>query len=251
MKKEIKINVFEFDIAWLDANANIATIENHVKSLGEKVNLVVLPEMYLSGFCMEASKASVAENGIEIEAMIGLARTYQTAFFGSVAIEDEGKYYNRMLLIGEGGIMGRYDKIRRFSPSGENESFEVKYEVDLIPFEGWNLLPQVCYDLRFPENIRPLPAPDLLIYSANWPTPRIHHWEALLKARAIENLCFTIGCNRLGVDDNGWVFPGHSSITGPNGKQVSEGEFSATRVYELSLDTVRDYRAKYRFLEDK
>ncbi|MEM9545638.1 MAG: nitrilase-related carbon-nitrogen hydrolase [Bacteroidota bacterium] len=248
---KLHINVFQFDIQWLDAKKNISLIENHLKSLSGAVDLVVLPEMYLSGFCMEASKSAIIENGKEINELIDLADRFNVALIGSLAISEDKTYYNRVLLLNGDGVVARYDKQRLYSPSGEHQAFDRKYDVQLIEFKEWKILPQVCYDLRFPENVRPLSPPDLLLYMANWPTPRIHHWNALLKARAIENQCFTIGCNRVGVDNNTWEYPGHSIIFKSDGTEIRTIKTNDPEVVALEMTDMIEYRQKYQFLNDK
>lgn len=248
---ELKVCIFQFDIQWLDLKKNISLIKNKVESINDDFDLIVLPEMFLSGFCMDPSLAAIKEDSVEIRDLIEISKMNNIAIIGSVAIEEEGKYYNRVLLISDEGIIGRYDKQYLFSPSGENEAFGSKYDSNLIDFKGWKILPQVCYDLRFPENIRSLPSPDLLIYMANWPTPRIHHWDTLLKARAIENLCLTIGCNRTGTDDNNWEYPGHSVLLKADGSLTGAVVESESNVFTINKKETEEYRAKYRFLDDK
>jgi omega-amidase len=247
----MKICVFQFDISWLNPQTNISTIKNQLDALENDVDLIVLPEMFLSGFCMEPKLSAVHENGDEIEELIQLAKENSIGIIGSLAIEEEGKYYNRVLLLSEKGIIGRYDKQYLFSHSGENDVFDSRYDTNIIEFKRWNILPQVCYDLRFPENVRPLQAPDILIYMANWPLPRIHHWNALLTARAIENQCFVIGCNRIGIDGNDWEYPGDSAIIKADGTRVELGDDNSSKITILSLSEIIDYRAKYKFLNDK
>ena len=247
MKELLKIGILEFDIRWLNAQDNIDIIEKKLKEVSESIDLLILPEMCLSGFCMQPELAAITEDSSEIEKLLALTMQYNTDLIGSFSIVENGKYFNRVLLMVDGEIIGRYDKLRLFSPSGENEVFSSEYPATLIEYKGWKLLPQVCYDLRFPENVRTLEAPDLLIYMANWPKPRIHHWDALLKARAIENLCFTIGCNRIGQDENDWEYPGHSTVLGFDGSMIN----SENEVYTLDYNAMAAYRSKYQFLEDK
>lgn len=247
----MKISVFQFDISWLNPQANIAIIEEHLNMVEKGVDLMVLPEMFLTGFCMDPSLSSIDEEGIEVAKLISLAREFNIGIMGSLAIREGGSYYNRVLLLTSEGIVGRYDKQYLYSPSGENDVFDSKYVTNIIEFKGWKILPQVCYDLRFPENVRSLSAPGLLIYMANWPTPRIHHWDALLKARAIENQCFVIGCNRLGEDGNNWEYPGHSTVIKPDGTIIELNKSDKSRIVTIALKEVDEYRSKYRFLEDK
>lgn len=248
---ELKIRIFQFDIQWLSPKENSTLISDFITSTTEDVDLIVLPEMYLSGFCMDPSKSAIKEDGEEVSGLISLCKTNNIALIGSLAVEEDGKYYNRVLLITPKGIEGRYDKQYLYSPSGEGDAFTAKYDTQLLDFKGWKILPQVCYDLRFPENVRSIAPPDVLIYMANWPLPRIHHWESLLKARSIENLCFTIGCNRIGKDGNDWEYPGHSQVIGPNGAILFSNFADENPTISLSKEQVKSYRSKYRFLEDK
>jgi predicted amidohydrolase len=247
----MRIHIFQFDISWLNPQKNLATIDSQLDRLDNDIDLMVLPEMFLSGFCMNPTLSAVLESGQEVVRLIDLAREYKVGIIGSLAIKEEGKYYNRVLLISEHGIIGRYDKQRLFSPSGENDVFDSKYDTNIMEFNGWKILPQVCYDLRFPENVRPLPAPDILIYMANWPMPRINHWKILLKARAIENQCYVIGCNRIGIDGNKWEYSGQSAIIKADGTTVVLNENNEVQVVTLSLSEINNYRQKYKFLEDK
>ena len=247
MKGLLKIGILEFDIQWLDAEANIELIRKRIEESAGSIDLLILPEMCLSGFCMKPELAAISEDAMEIKNLLEITTQYNVDLIGSFSIVENGKYFNRVLLMTDGKITGRYDKLRLFSPSGENEVFSSKYPVSLIDYKGWKILPQVCYDLRFPENVRPLEAPDLLIYMANWPKPRIHHWDALLKARAIENLCFTIGCNRIGKDENDWEYPGHSAVLAMDGAVI----IPENEVYSLDYEVMTNYRSKYQFLGDK
>lgn len=247
----IRVSIFQFDIEWLNPQKNISLVRKRLETIGSDIDLMVLPEMFLTGFCMDPSKSAIREDGSEIEELIDISKEFSTTLIGSLAIVEDDKFYNRALLISENGIIGRYDKQFLFSPSGESAIFASKYDTNLMTYGGWTILPQICYDLRFPENVRQLPAPDLLIYMANWPTPRIHHWDALLKARAIENQCFTIGCNRTGRDGNDWDYPGHSAVYSPDGAIMESDQKSTKEVSVLSLSELKDYRTKYRFLEDK
>ena len=247
----LKICVFQFDIQWLDPQANIQLIEEHLRSLDSPIDLLVLPEMYLTGFCMTPTKSVIQEDGPEFQILLELSKKYHVGLMGSLAIQDEDTFCNRVHLITPQGIAGRYDKQYLYSPSGENLVFGAKYDTNLFSFKGYTMLPQVCYDLRFPENVRPHPAPDVLVYMANWPTPRVHHWDELLKARAIENQCFVIGCNRLGKDGNDWDYPGHSVMIKPDGTTVNLDTTTTQKIVEVSKSEMEQYRSKYRFLDDK
>lgn len=247
----MKIQILQYDVQWLDATGNIDTIERILEKSSNSADLVVLPEMFLSGFNMDAKVASIDEQSKEIKALERIAQQYSTCLIGSLAISAGDEYYNRVLLISGDGIIGRYDKRFRFSPSGESEAFSQKYAAALIDFQGFKILPQVCYDLRFPEGVREIDTPDLVLYMANWPSPRISHWDTLLRARAIENQCFVIGCNRLGTDANGWEFPGHSQAVRYDGEVKIINSDSEILSVELDHGELIAYRERYPFLKDR
>ena len=247
----MKVSLLQFDVKWMDIQSNLRTISDHLASLNGEIDLLVLPEMFLTGFNMDAKSAAIPEDHFAIKSLIELARCNNTGIIGSLAISEETTYYNRALLITKDGIVGRYDKQYLFTPSGESDKFSEKHPTSVIEYKGWKLLPQVCYDLRFPENVRSVENADLIIYMANWPDGRIQHWKALLKARAIENQCYVIGCNRVGRDDNGWDFPGNSQVVTYHGTSTMINENSHGLTIDLNLQAVLDYRTKYPFWKDK
>lgn len=247
----MKVSLLQYDIAWMDINTNLRTISDYLETLNEQIDLLVLPEMFLTGFNMDAESSAIIEEHEAIQELIDLASKYNTGIIGSLAIKEGLSYYNRVLLLTANGIHGRYDKQYLFSPSGENETFSQKHPTTIIEFRGWKILPQVCYDLRFPESVRSVGSTDLIIYMANWPVGRIHHWDSLLKARAIENQCYTIGCNRVGTDENGWIFPGHSQIIAPNGTVTQIESESIDLLANPDIDHLKEYRIKYPFWRDK
>lgn len=247
----MKISILQYDVKWMDIHDNIAHIEHHLQQLEKSIDLLILPEMFLTGFNMDAKASAISETDNAILYLISLCKKHDTHLIGSLAISEDDKYYNRVLLISQNGIEARYDKQYLYTPSGENKMFSSKYPTVIFEFMGWKILPQVCYDLRFPENIRKMESPDLIIYSANWPAARIRHWDTLLQARAIENQCYTIGCNRLGTDANGWEFPGSSQLIKPDGALINLADNDEPLVLELDLDVVRRNREKYKFQEDR
>ncbi len=247
----MKISILQYDIQWMDIEANLKTITAHLDAIQDGIDLLVLPEMFLSGFNMDAATASIPETHRAIEALTCIAEKYNTGLVGSLAIAEDDQYFNRVLLVTGDGIIGRYDKQYLFSPSGEDKNFTQKYPTALFDYKGWNILPQVCYDLRFPENVRSVDSADLIVYMANWPAGRIQHWDALLKARAIENQCYTIGCNRIGKDKNGWSFPGHSQIVNPKGTVSRIDENQINLLGHFDIDKLREYRIRYPFWKDK
>jgi len=247
----MKISLLQFNIKWMDKQSNIGTISDHLASLSSGFDLLVLPEMFLTGFNMDAKTAAIPEDHTAIKALTSLASKYNIGIIGSLAISETSTYFNRVLLITEHGIAGRYDKQYLFTPSGESDTFSKKHPTTLIEYKGWKLLPQVCYDLRFPENVRTIDKADLIIYVANWPIGRIQHWNTLLKARAIENQCYVIGCNRIGRDDNGWEFPGSTQIIAANGDSTLIDKNNNSLEIEISHVDVANYRSKYPYWKDK
>ncbi len=247
----MKISILQYDIKWMDIRSNIDIITNHLSTLDKSIELLVLPEMFLTGFNMDAKSASISETDPAIAELISLATSHEIGIIGSLAICEEDKYYNRALLITNEGVVDRYDKQFRFTPSGESEHYSTRYPTAIFHYNGWKILPQVCYDLRFPENVRAIELPDLIIYMANWPNGRIYHWETLLAARAIENQCYTIGCNRIGTDDNGWSFPGHSRLVSFSGEVTMIKDSDRSLEIEVSKKELLDNRNKYPFWKDK
>lgn len=249
-KPSLHISIVQMDLAWESPAENLrkaeALLEQHVVT----TDLIVLPEMFSTGFSMKPQRIAEEMHGPTMVWMRKLAAHYNALVVGSMIIHEEGNYYNRFLAMDSFGLVHQYDKIKLFSMTGEDVAYTAGGS--LIPFEwkGWRVLPQVCYDLRFPEQVRVRDekgeyAYDLLVYVANWPSVRAVHWDTLLKARAIENQCNVVACNRIGEDKNGLHYNGHSAAIGPQGEQLafSEGE----TVLEVSIEAgpMEAWRAKF------
>lgn len=201
---------------------------------------------------MNTSLTAESMDGYTITALKQLSTTYDTVFVGSLAIEDLGKYYNRAVLIEDGEVKTFYDKNYLFSPSKENEVFTAGKMGKRYNWNGINIFLQICYDLRFPELVRPHNSIDLIINVANWPQQRIHHWNKLLQARAIENQCFVIGCNRSGTDENGWVFSGSSQVVDPHGDiLLNLGQDEKFLVTTIDITDAHTLKEKLPFQNDK
>lgn len=246
----MRVAILQYDIQWMDSSANIVKIEALISNENQ-IDLLVLPEMCLTGFNMNAEEASIKENSKEILDLISLCKKNTTAIIGSFAIVSEENYYNRVLHITADGIKNKYDKQYLFSPSGEDNVYTSQFPTGIFSINGCGVMPQVCYDLRFPESVRTTALPDVIIYMANWPKPRISHWDALLKARAIENQCFVIGCNRIGIDQNKWEFPGHSQLISPGGEITNIDQKSEKLIVDIDHKSIAAYRSKYPFIYDK
>lgn len=255
--KSLKISALQLDLIWHDANANRAHIEALISATQPKGSLLVLPEMFTTGFSMEPAGLAERTNGPSAIWMQQMAQKHQASILGSMIVTDGERFYNRALLVNEQGIQAQYDKRHSFSLAGEDEIFSAGSEKVITEVDGWNICLQICYDLRFPAYSRNIADEngkyqyDVLVYVANWPATRVHHWESLLQARAIENQSYVIGVNRVGEDANGLYYSGSSMIVDPMGKikaKASGGE--AVLEAELSADFLAETRSRFPFWRD-
>ncbi|MDA8595570.1 amidohydrolase [Flavobacteriaceae bacterium] len=247
----MKVGLLQFDIKWEDPIANLSYIERQMQHI--KADLLVLPEMFLTGFSMNPSELSLNwPFDPYLVALQTLSQKYEMAICGSVMVNEHEHFYNRMVFIQPDRAMKYYDKRHLFSLAGENESYTPGNRRVIVEFKGFRILLQVCYDLRFPVFSRVRNDYDLVIYVANWPSKRISAWNALLKARAIENMSFVIGVNRIGEDGNYYHYPGHSRVYTPLGKKLvdlkNDGLF---RTVELDLEKLNKKRNRLGFLKDQ
>jgi len=252
MSNELHIGIFQIDSLWLSPNDNTEKLRQLLSSDKNIPQLIVLPEMWTTGFVMEPAGKVHGMDDKHMTLLKSMAREYEVDILGSFAVGDQDAYYNRAILFEKNGNEKIYDKQYLFSPSGEQEMYTAGTQCKSIDYHGWKLKLQICYDLRFPESVRSAEEVDLIIYIANWPTPRVYHWRQLLIARAIENQCQVIGCNRVGKDGNGWDFPGNSLAINHMGQIITEmGNKEAYQIVELSMDSMRIYREKLPFYKDK
>ena len=208
--------------------------------------------MFTSGFTMHPK--SVAENlhGETIQWLQSLASKNQLAITGSLVIEEKGNYYNRMVFVFPNGDITSYDKRHLFTLAGENLVYNPGKSKTIVTYKDWKICLQICYDLRFPVFVRNVESYDLLIYVANWPKPRINAWNILLKARAVENLCYVVGVNRIGEDSNQHLYVGHSQVIDELGNFIvepSENEEIFTAL--LDKNKMLETRSKLNFLNDQ
>lgn len=213
------VTVFQTDICWKDAKANRSKIEAMVCNLPEKPDLLVFPEMFSTGFCMVPEEVAEPEGGETLCWMQRMAKKLDCAVTGSLSVAD-GNYYNRMYFVFPDGSFRSYDKRHLFSFGGEDKLYTKGNERVIVEFRGFRFLLQICYDLRFPVWSRCRKDYDAVIYVANWPEGRREVWDLLLKARAIENQCYVIAANRIGIDPS-VPYNGGSIILGPYGKVIA------------------------------
>lgn len=243
----MKITGINLDIVWKDKTQNFLNIENYLAQ--EKADLFVLPEMFSTGFCMDAS--DVADRNEESLVFLKkMAKQKNAAFCGTAPVEENGKYYNRMYFVKPDGEVAFYDKRHLFSFSGENNVYTAGKERVIVEYLGFRILLQVCYDLRFPVFSRNNDDYDVILYVANWPEKRVGTWEHLLKARAIENLSFVFGLNRIGTDGNNLMYKESSHCFLADGSDISqkEGNIISADLNRVDLLNFRDY---FQFLNDR
>ena len=218
----------------------------------EEVDLIVLPEMFVSGFTMNPKAVAETMNGETIAWLQHLAKAKNCAITGSLVIEENGKYYNRLVFVYPNGELKTYDKRHLFTLAGEDKVYTAGKKKLIIEYKEFRICPLICYDLRFPVFARNVEDYDVLIYVANWPKPRINAWDILLKARAVENMSYVIGVNRIGKDENELEYVGHSQAVDFLGNYLLEPqETDGVFIVELDKEKLLETRSKLAFLEDK
>ena len=253
MQNELKVAVIQTDLIWEDAAQNLSSLSEKIKGINETVDLIILPEMFTTGFTMNASVVAETMQGETVKWMQYVALKSDAVIIGSIIIIEDNKYYNRLLVVHPSGKIEHYDKRHTFTLVGEDKVFVSGTGKLIVNYKGWKISPLICYDLRFPVWSRNTEDYDVLIYVANWPKPRIAAWDALLKARAIENMSYCIGVNRVGLDNNKNSYPGHSAVYDGLGERISEMKDDVERIeiVILSNEHLKSIRKKLRFLDDK
>ncbi|MAX05661.1 MAG: amidohydrolase [Flavobacteriales bacterium] len=252
MKKNLNISLIQSDISWKDINKNLSHFSALISRI-EKTDVILLPEMFNTAFCPASNHLAETMNGRTLNWMKEVAQKRACAICGSLMIQENGKVYNRLIWISRDGDISIYNKRHLFSLAKEHKNITKGEERLIIEIDGWRILPLICYDLRFPVFSRNDVDYDILIYLANWPTKRVDAWDTLLKARAIENQCYTIGLNRIGKDGDGIPFNGHSKIFGAFGKELLCAPKNEEKVLqiELSWDNLILKRRQMNFLQDR
>lgn len=247
----LNIGLVQFDVSWERPDLNMQRIESLI---ADQVgfDLLLLPEMWSSGFTMTPETASEPAQGPALQWMVQKARQWDTAIAGSISVSDGPAYFNRFYCAWPDGRIAHYDKKHLFSFGKEDQHYTPGQTQVQLDIKGWKIRPIICYDLRFPVWCRNNDNYDMLLVVANWPIPRIHHWDALLRARAIENQCFVVAINRIGEDATGLQYNGHSSIYAMNGLDslVMDDKESVGRL-SLDKNELISYRNQFRFLQDR
>ena len=248
----MKVALFQTKLAWEQPETNRKFIEEYFLNEATDFDLFVLPEMFTSGFTMHPEKISETMQGETISWLKKLAKIKNCAITGSLVIHENDNYYNRMVFVHPSGKIDAYDKRHLFTLAGEEKVYTKGNEKAIVNYNNWNICLQICYDLRFPVFARNVENYDLLLYVANWPKVRITAWDALLKARAIENMTYTIGVNRIGTDANALEYTGHSRIIDFLGNEIlsCENELGVF-IIEIDKNQQTQTRQKMNFLNDK
>jgi omega-amidase len=255
--KDLAVAYIQSDIHWESTDANLAMFEEKIWQLDSKVDCIVLPEMFTTGFSMTPELLSEPMNSKTFRWMKQQAAQTNALIIGSYIVVEKSKYYNRLLAVMPDGTFHQYDKKHLYSPAGENIAYTSGQTKLVFDWRGWNICPMVCYDLRFPVFSRSVKTDaqtyeyDALIYIASWPIPRIKAWDVLLQARAIENLSYVVGVNRLGQDGNGMDYPGHSAVYNFKGESLASSlEKEENAVVHLSASELTAFRTKHPFQLD-
>jgi predicted amidohydrolase len=248
----LTVAIIQTDLIWETPEANRKNIENKVSTITD-ADLIVLPEMFTSGFTMNASAVAETMDGNTIIWLKQLAKEKQTAITGSLVIKENNKYYNRLVFIEPSGKTIHYDKRHTFTLAGEHKVYTAGSNKVVIGYKGWKICPLICYDLRFPVWARNVEDYDLLLYVANWPKARVSAWDTLLKARAIENMSYSIGVNRVGFDGNGYEYTGHSAAYDVLGRRIDTiaKNKETIAIVTLEKEHIQKYREKLGFLKDR
>ncbi len=248
----MKIALIQLDTLWEDKTSNLKKIDKLFSSLPEDIDLVVLPEMFNTGFSMNPKKIAEPEQAKTLVKMQYLAQLKQTAIVASWATADQEQFYNRLYFIFPDGSYQTYNKRHLFTLAGEEKVYSPGDKKLIVSYKGWNICPLVCYDLRFPVYSRITDQNyDLLLYVASWPDKRIDAWDALLKARAIENMTYVTAVNRCGTDPGGVFYSGHSQALDYMGEYLQKPFTNETvKIIELNKEQLLQARTKLAFLKD-
>jgi len=253
MQNQLEIAIIQSELVWENPDRNRENFDQKINSLENNLDLIVLPEMFTSGFTMKIEHVAETMDGQTIKWMLQKAGDKDALIIGSLIIKENEKFYNRFIIAFPTGEIKYYDKRHLFSFAGEDAVFTAGEDKLVFEYKGFRICPMICYDLRFPVWSRNTEEIDLIIYVANWPNARMLAWDTLLKARAIENLCYVVGLNRVGVDGNNLVYEGHSVVNNALGETILSCENKEEDIIIVKLDKnyLIQIREKFNFLDDR
>lgn len=248
----LKVTTIQSAIVWEDREANLAMFSKKTDGLSGQTDLVILPEMFTTGFSMNAAPLAEEMSGKTVAWMKAKAANLNAVITGSIIVKDGQGFFNRLVWMFPDGRFETYDKRHLFTLADEHKTYSAGKKKQVVNWKGWKICPQICYDLRFPVWSRNTEGYDLLVYIASWPERRNDHWKQLLIARAIENQAYVVGVNRVGTDGKDFSYTGDTSVIDYAGKvlyRVSETEDVFT--IALSHETLSQYREGLPFLADR
>lgn len=249
----MKISIIQTDLVWENKKVNLDTFKQIIDTISEETDLIILPEMFSTGFSMSASLLAEDINGPTVSWMKEIAAKKKCAITGSIILKSGKHYFNCLIWADEKQLL-TYNKRHLFTYSGENNHYSAGTEKTIVHYRGWNILPLICYDLRFPVWSRRTKKEnyDLLIYVANWPERRNVAWKTLLPARAIENQSFVVGVNRIGNDNKNIFHSGDSAVYDFKGEKLSSLSASENKyeTIELNLTELIKHRETFSFGND-
>jgi omega-amidase len=254
----IKVALVQTPLFWENPARNRELLEEKIRSISDPAEIIALPEMFTTGFTMNPQKCAEPHEGETFQWMKKLAVEKNAVITGSIATEENGNYYNRLIWMQPDGNYHQYDKKHLFSFAGENQHFTPGRSKVIVEYKGWKILLMICYDLRFPVWIKNNFSDekgfdyDCILCVANWPEARSHPWRVLLMARAIENQCFVIGVNRIGQDGNNVMYSGDSALISPLGENFSNimPNQETTETIPMPRCQLDDFRKKFRVALD-
>lgn len=254
MRNSIRVTIIQSSLFWEDVKANLLLFDSKIKSISSKTDIIVLPEMFTTGFTMNPKTLAEEHEGKGLQWMIEKAKEVESVIVGSISVKEKNNYYNRLYWVKPDGSFEYYDKRHLFRMGNEHEQYQAGEKQLIVEYKGWKICPLICYDVRFPvwsRNTKSNPY-DILLYVANWPAVRSTQWSALLVSRAIENQCYLVGVNRVGKDGNGIEHSGNSVVLNAKGETMStitpnqEGD----ETIELSFDELSMFRKAFPVLLD-
>ncbi|NOR74127.1 MAG: amidohydrolase [Draconibacterium sp.] len=248
--QSLKITIIQPDIIWENPQGNIEKYSNWIDEI-EQTDVIILPEMFPTGFSMHSEKLKEKMNGTSIQWMKKMAVEKNTVVVGSLIIEDNNQVFNRALWVFPDGKIEKYDKRHLYTMGQEHLHYSPGNDKLIVEYKGWRFCPLICYDLRFPVWSRNQENYDVIIYMANWPSARHHVWKNLLIARAVENQSYCFGVNRTGTDGTELNYLGDSALVSPKGFADFLGEKESVKTFEISYSDLHDFRKSFPLLDDR
>lgn len=251
---DLSITTIQTHLFWEDVDANLAHFDEKISAITFQTDIIVLPEMFTTGFTVKPEQLAEPHGGKGFQWMLQKAQEKKCVVVGSISVKENALFYNRLYWVNPDGSYKQYNKRHLFRMGNEHEHYTAGDQKIIIDYKGWKICPLVCYDLRFPVWSRNTKnnAYDVLIYVANWPEARSFPWKQLLIARAIENQCYVVGANRIGVDGNDVKHSGDSCVLNPKGESISKtpANIDFTETVTVSSTYIKEFRIAFPVLMD-